>query len=171
MIRRVVHSSEAEAGLLEFPAALPLHLLDGALPTQDSPWLGVWSAGDRRLADALVPGASDAALAAVLLRNLLDNALRYSPDGAQVQIRITPANAQEPMQLCVEDSGPGMTEAEMARLGERFFTTARPGGERSGSGLGLAIARSITERHRGSLRLQARAEGPGLLAILWWPRA
>ena len=40
-----------------------------------------------------------------------------------------------------------------------------------GSGLGLAIARSIAERHRGSLRLQARAEGPGLLAILWWPRA
>lgn len=68
MIRRVVHSSEAEAGLLEFPAALPLHLLDGAWPTQDSPWVGVWSAGDRRLADALVPGASDAALAAVLLR-------------------------------------------------------------------------------------------------------
>jgi two-component system sensor histidine kinase TctE len=40
-----------------------------------------------------------------------------------------------------------------------------------GSGLGLAIARSIAERHRGSLRLQARAERPGLLAILWWPRA
>ncbi len=68
MMRGAAHSPGAEAGLLGFPEALPLHQLDGVWPTQDSPWLGVWSAVERRPPDALVPGMSDAALAAVLLR-------------------------------------------------------------------------------------------------------
>ena len=69
----------------------------------------------------------------------------------------------------MEDNGPGLPAEERDALGQRY----RRGSQSTagGSGLGLAIARSIAERHRGSLRLQARAEGPGLLAILWWPRA
>jgi len=89
-------------------------------------------------------------LAHVLLRNLLDNALRYSPDGAQVQVHITAASAGIPARLCVEDGGPGLTNGEMARLGERFFRVLGTG--QSGSGLGWSIVRRIARLH--NLRLQ-----------------
>jgi len=89
-------------------------------------------------------------LAQVLLRNLLDNALRYSPDGAQVQVHITAASAGIPARLCVEDGGPGLTNGEMARLGERFFRVLGTG--QSGSGLGWSIVRRIARLH--NLRLQ-----------------
>ena len=89
-------------------------------------------------------------LAQVLLRNLLDNALRYSPDGAQVQVHITSASAGIPARLCVEDGGPGLTNGEMARLGERFFRVLGTG--QSGSGLGWSIVRRIARLH--NLRLQ-----------------
>lgn len=89
-------------------------------------------------------------LAQVLVRNLLDNALRYSPKGAQIQVRLTPASANTPALLCVEDSGPGLTDAETARLGERFFRVLGSG--QSGSGLGWSIVRRIARLH--NLRLQ-----------------
>ena len=123
------------------------------------------------LLDAAVPVLAPLAepLAAVLLRNLLDNALRYSPDGAQVQIRITPANPQEPMQLCVEDSGPGMTEAEMARLGERFFRVLGTG--QSGSGLGWSIVQRIARLHGLQVQLSRSPQWGGLRVRILWPRA
>jgi K+-sensing histidine kinase KdpD len=51
--------------------------------------------------------------------------------------------------VAVQDSGPGVPDYALPRLGERFFTTARPNGERSGSGLGLAIVRQIMALHTG----------------------
>jgi len=113
----------------------------------------------------LVPLAEP--LAAVLLRNLLDNALRYSPHGAQVQLGITPASAQGPMQLCVEDSGPGMTEAEMARLGERFFRVLGTG--QSGSGLGWSIVQRIARLHSLQVLLDRSPQWGGLRVRILWP--
>ena len=72
--------------------------------------------------------AGDELLLAVLLRNLIDNALRYSPDGAQIRVQVTSESGQ--IVLRVDDSGPGMTAPEMARLGERFYRVlghAQPG--------------------------------------------
>lgn len=89
-------------------------------------------------------------LARVLLRNLLDNALRYSPDGAKVQVGVGPARPGGPAQLCVQDSGPGLSEDEQVRLGERFFRVLGSG--QSGSGLGWSIVQRIARLH--SLRVQ-----------------
>ena len=80
-------------------------------------------------------------LARVLLRNLLDNALRYSPEGAEVQLQINELGDGH-AQLSVEDSGPGLTPEEQARLGERFFRVLGTG--QSGSGLGWSIIQRIT---------------------------
>ncbi len=87
------------------------------------------------------------ALARVLLRNLLDNALRYSPSGAEVHLHLTaPGNgSQEHGCLVVEDSGPGLTPQEQARLGERFFRVLGTG--QSGSGLGWSIVQRIARLH------------------------
>lgn len=92
-------------------------------------------------------------LLAVLLRNLVDNALRYSPRGATVRVSIvpigeTPAGGSVSVQtapsrvlLIVEDSGPGLPPEHLARLGERFFRAL--GNDRPGSGLGWSIVRRI----------------------------
>jgi two-component system sensor histidine kinase TctE len=67
--------------------------------------------------------------------------------------------------LAVLDDGPGVDADLLPRLSQRFAK----GRGSSGSGLGLAIAQSVMERHGGQLRVQARDDGPGLKAVLWWP--
>ncbi len=106
-------------------------------------------------------------LARVLLRNLLDNALRYSPDGAEVQVQID-AQGDGQAQLIVEDSGPGLTPEEQARLGERFFRVLGTG--QSGSGLGWSIIQRIARLHH----LQVGTDrSPGLgglrVTVRWQP--
>jgi len=82
-------------------------------------------------------------LLAVLVRNLVDNAVRYSPAGARIRVAVRPEDGQAALQ--VEDSGPGLAEADRQRLGERFFRVA--GSEESGSGLGWSIVRRIAAVH------------------------
>ncbi|MGE5118231.1 MAG: ATP-binding protein [Betaproteobacteria bacterium] len=86
------------------------------------------------------PADGDETLFAVLLRNLVDNALRYSPAGARVRVTLA---GERDWRLTVEDSGPGLGAAERARLGERFFRVL--GNEASGSGLGWSIVRRIAQ--------------------------
>ena len=106
-------------------------------------------------------------LARVLLRNLLDNALRYSPEGAEVQLQINELGDGH-AQLSVEDSGPGLTPEEQARLGERFFRVLGTG--QSGSGLGWSIIQRIARLHH----LQVGTDrSPGLgglrVTVRWKP--
>ncbi|MFY7864702.1 ATP-binding protein [Roseateles sp.] len=93
-------------------------------------------------------------LISALLRNLIDNALRYSPAGARVELRLqavdTSAEAEGGWRLLVDDSGPGMSAAELQRLGERFYRVL--GHEASGSGLGWTIAQRIAELHGAVLQ-------------------
>lgn len=108
--------------------------------------------------------AGDPELLSVALRNLLDNALRYSPAASHVTLGVSLDNKAP--SLWVEDSGPGVTAAELPRLTERFYR----GGEvvREGSGLGLAIVARIARLHGASLTFENRAAG-GLRATLAWP--
>lgn len=94
--------------------------------------------------------AVDETLLAVLVRNLVDNALRYSPRGARIVLTVAGENGKA--LLRVEDSGPGMSDAELRRLGERFFRV--PGNAGSGSGLGWSIVRRIA----ATAALEVRAE-------------
>ena len=71
--------------------------------------------------------------------------------------------------VAVQDAGPGVPDYALPRLGERFFTTARPGGERSGSGLGLAIVQRVMALHGG--QMVARNTAPGLRVALEFRRA
>lgn len=109
--------------------------------------------------------AMSAPLAAVLLRNLVDNALRYSPDGATVQVDL----ADGPTTLTVEDSGPGLSDEALARLGERFFRVLGTG--QAGSGLGWSIVRRVARLHGLAVELARSPRLGGLRVRIVWPDA
>lgn len=98
-------------------------------------------------------GPWEAGLVQLAISNLLQNALDFSPDGGCISITLSPHH------LVVRDQGPGVPPALLGRLGERFFTTARPNGERSGTGLGLSIVTRIMHLHGGSMQLRNMTPG------------
>jgi len=118
------------------------------------------------LKEAVVTGniLVPAVLAVTALRNLLDNALRYSPADTAVVLSMKKADAA----LCfeVDDEGPGMTEADRSHALQRFWRKGRG----QGSGLGLSIVVAITERYGGAFDLRARP-GQGTTARITLPLA
>lgn len=108
--------------------------------------------------------AGDEALLGALLRNLVDNAVRYAGPGARIALRLS-ADPRPSWQI--EDSGPGLSEAEQARLGERFFRAL--GQEASGSGLGWSIVRRIAGALRLDITVDRSPELGGLRVRVDWP--
>jgi two-component system sensor histidine kinase QseC len=103
-------------------------------------------------------------LVGVLVRNLIDNAIRYSPNGAKILVRV----AQSPgkVNLSVEDSGPGMSAPEMARLGERFFRVL--GHAQPGSGLGWSIVQRIAGVFGAQVQVDRSVLLGGLAVTVQW---
>ncbi|MEU9835672.1 DUF4153 domain-containing protein [Streptosporangium sp. NPDC048047] len=100
---------------------------------------------------------ADPDLLAQVLANLLDNAVRHSPDGGAVVLAAAPEGGG--VRLRVTDEGPGIPEAERARVFERFSRLdAGRTADDGGAGLGLAITKEIVELHGGSIRVE---DGPG----------
>jgi two-component system sensor histidine kinase TctE len=100
-----------------------------------------------------------------LVVNLVDNAVKYTPDGGRVTVR---ARAGEFAVIEVEDDGPGIPDNERELVFERFYRVL--GNEAAGSGLGLAIVREIAELHLGSVQLKPSPAGRGTLAQAVFPR-
>ncbi|MDA0815310.1 MAG: ATP-binding protein [Chloroflexi bacterium] len=95
-----------------------------------------------------------------VLENLLDNAVRHSPDGGLVILRATQDSSH--VRIDVQDQGPGIMPQDRARVFERFFTADRSRGDWRGTGLGLAIARHIVSRHGGDIWVADAARGATL---------
>jgi two-component system OmpR family sensor kinase/two-component system sensor histidine kinase QseC len=98
---------------------------------------------------------ADPASLPILARNLLDNAIRYSPAGAIVHVTVE--SGAEQAALVVEDSGPGIPDAERQRVFDRFYRGE--GNRQSGSGLGLSIVKNIAEQHRARIELGSSRYG------------
>ncbi|MFN8110275.1 MAG: sensor histidine kinase [Thermoleophilia bacterium] len=98
---------------------------------------------------------------------LLDNAVRYSPEGSAVEARVTAADAGAAVE--VRDHGPGMTDADIAHAFDRFHRGSAASQDIPGSGLGLAIAAAIADGHGAQIDLARHPEG-GTLARLLFPR-
>jgi two-component system OmpR family sensor kinase len=113
--------------------------------------------------DVNVAGQPDALV--ILLRNLVDNAIKYTPAGGTVDMEVR-RNATGVM-LSVEDSGPGISPEERERVFSRFYRV--PGSEAGGSGLGLAIIKSIAERHGAALTLETSERLGGLRVRIDFP--
>ena len=100
----------------------------------------------------------DADALRTLLRNLMDNAVRYSGDGGRVDVAVETLPAPAGMaRVTVSDEGPGIDAAERARVFDRFYRPRRAATQ-PGSGLGLAIVKTIAEAHGASV---SSATGPG----------
>jgi signal transduction histidine kinase len=101
-----------------------------------------------------------------LARNLVDNAVRYTPPGGTVQVRCR-STAQDAL-LEVSDSGPGIAAPDRERVFDRFYR--RAAAQEDGTGLGLAIVKAIAERHGARIEL-GEAPGGGLHVAVSFPRA
>jgi two-component system OmpR family sensor kinase len=112
---------------------------------------------------ATVRGEPDSLRA--LLRNLLDNAVKYTPEGGRVDIVLE--RAGEDLLLAVEDSGPGIAQAERERVFDRFRRAGTQ--DVPGSGLGLAIVAAVARRHGAQLRLDRSRRLGGLRVEVRFP--
>jgi signal transduction histidine kinase len=106
---------------------------------------------------ALPPVHGDRARLRQVLGNLIENAVKYSPEGGEVRVSAAAANGA--VQIAVRDSGPGIPRDQRARIFEKFGRADVAGGAKPGTGLGLFIARSIAEAHGGSLEVSSSFPG------------
>ncbi len=117
-------------------------------------------------AEDIVQIRGDANSLVEMLNNLIDNAIRYTPPGGHITVRVA-ASAQG-AELNVEDSGPGIEPQHRERVFERFYRILGSG--ESGSGLGLAIVAEVAKRHDATIRLDAGSSGKGTLISVRFPR-
>ena len=111
----------------------------------------------------LVEGYPD--LLCVLLRNLVDNAIRYSPRGSTVSVGVD--RAPNSARVMVSDQGLGIAPDERARIGQRFYRVVGTG--ETGSGLGLSIVRRIAEIQGAQLRFEEGENAKGLRVVIVFP--
>lgn len=119
--------------------------------------------GLQRADSADIQGQPDALM--ILARNLVDNAIKYTPNGGTVDVSVV-ADTRA-VRLTVEDSGPGIPPEERERVFDRFYRV--PGSDAAGSGLGLAIIKSIAQQHGATLALGESQRLGGLEVTVTFP--
>ncbi|WP_254774828.1 ATP-binding protein [Polaromonas sp. YR568] len=159
-------------------AAAPVNLQDvvklavsDVLPHAHHKEIDLGVAGELPAQAVEVGGQSEALR--ILLRNLLDNAVKYTPPAGRVDVSLAMQDGA-PV-LAVEDSGPGIQPGDRERVFDRFYRAGKEGapGEatETGSGLGLAIVKAIAERHGAELQLGTSERLGGLRAQVRFPAA
>ena len=121
--------------------------------------------GLSRAEEGTFAGHPDAAR--ILVRNLLDNAVKYTPEGGTVDVEVR--RSGDAWLLEVHDSGPGIDEVDRERVLDRFYRVT--GSQATGSGLGLAIVKSIADLHGAALVLDRSARLGGLCVSVRFPAA
>jgi signal transduction histidine kinase len=129
-------------------------------------------AQEKRIAlDVAVPAAGltvpgDETRITWAISNLLANALRYTPSGGRIELRVAPSDGD--VRITVSDTGPGIPPEQRDRIFERFIQ-GPDGGEMGAAGLGLAIVRDIVQAHGGRIQLESEV-GSGSRFTLELPR-
>jgi two-component system, NtrC family, sensor histidine kinase GlrK len=155
--------SKMEAGMMDYhivPADLK-RLANGSVNKVR------WLAESKRIPvlvhtpDSRVWVPMDAVRIEQVFDNLLSNALKFSPTGTSVHVRIEPDPAAGGIRVAVEDAGPGIAPEDLPHIFNRFYQGRRQGKQMvAGSGVGLALAKKIVEAHRGRIWVESQ-EGKG----------
>jgi two-component system cell cycle sensor histidine kinase PleC len=168
VINDILDMSKIEAGRL----SLDVGTVDVADIIADSMKIVSQAAAERNIAVShhgphpLSLEADRRALKQVFL-NLLSNAVKFTRDGGSVEVHV--ARARGAVKIAIKDTGIGIPEADIAKLGRPFEQVANQFSKsHQGSGLGLAISRALVELHGGSLRITSR-EGHGTTVTLMLP--
>ncbi|MEL6536029.1 MAG: ATP-binding protein, partial [Bacteroidota bacterium] len=120
-----------------------------------------------------------------ILYNLLSNAFKFTPEGGTIRLSLSQstvapghkipahlvqpqANGQRFVRLVVEDSGPGIPEAEVSKIFDRFYQVSQTAYKNPGTGIGLALTRDLVERHYGDISVESSPE-QGTRITLWLP--
>jgi two-component system sensor histidine kinase KdpD len=112
---------------------------------------------DVHLPEATPLGFFDALLVEQVLINLLDNAIKYSPDNSPIEVRVTGGDAG--LVLEVADRGRGLAPEDLGQLFEKFYRGRAARADRRGTGLGLAICKAVVEAHGGTISADNRPGG------------
>ena len=126
-------------------------------------------AAERRvgIACTIFPGLEvlgDAGLLRLIGFNLIDNALKHSPDGSSIEISVEPRGSS--LRLVVADHGRGVPGPDRSRIFERFFRNVQEPGHHNIGGLGLSVVRWVSEVHGGSVRLLDQGPGAAFEVLL-----
>jgi two-component system sensor histidine kinase QseC len=101
----------------------------------------------------------------ILFRNLLDNAIKYTPEGGKVLVRLIKHDLK--IGVSVEDSGPGVADADYARISQRFYRCVETAQTAEGSGLGLSIVQRIIRLHDADIEFAKSALGGLKVSLLF----
>ena len=160
-VKNLLNEARLEAGRFK-PEKRPLALRDlvkNAVAAHEVPLRERKIVCSLDMPDAPVLVDADHEALALVVSNLIGNAVKYTPDGGRIEVRLTPeGNGDGKMTLSVENSGSGISESDQKRLSEEFFRTREGQAAASGFGLGLGICHEMLTLH-GS-RLEVRSE-PG----------
>jgi two-component system heavy metal sensor histidine kinase CusS len=145
--------------------AVASEVLDDLRPSIDARRIGVRLSVEEA---AVVEGRRNDLLR--LFRNLIENAIRHSPDGGAIEVRARALAGEVTIE--VADDGPGVPEPDRAKIFAPFFRRSpKAGGAAPGTGLGLAIARDVARLHGGDVTLAAGGAGQGAVFVVRLPRA
>jgi two-component system, OmpR family, phosphate regulon sensor histidine kinase PhoR len=101
--------------------------------------------------------------------NLLENAVKFSPRGSEISLRVH-ENENSQYQIEVEDFGPGIEESERDKVFQRFYRGSDTSGKTKGSGLGLAIVKHIVRAHHGEINIETPSKHKGSIFVLKIPK-
>ncbi|MGZ8238045.1 MAG: DUF4118 domain-containing protein [Methylobacter sp.] len=163
LVNNILDMARLDAGTIELNRQwYPLEEIIGAVLTRLQKRLA-----DRPVTVKLPPGILmiyvDAVMIEQVLINLLENILRYTPEGSAVEIMAEASSSA--VEISVADEGPGIPKGYEHQLFEKFYRVRRESAQ-SGVGLGLAICRAIIEAHGGNIQAQNRPRGGAVFSFM-----
>ncbi len=103
-----------------------------------------------------------------VLYNLLSNALKFTPEGGEIQVELWVDLLDQQVVLVVKDSGPGISKDQLPHIFDRFFSLEKRNKKKEGTGIGLALSKNIVQAHRGEIQVES-SEGAGATFLLKLP--
>jgi two-component system sensor histidine kinase KdpD len=110
-----------------------------------------------QIPESISPASADPDMLGLALRQLLGNAIKYSPPGSMITIIVNQTGDTVTIRVC--DQGPGIPQNELESIFERFYRGSRSRDSVPGTGMGLSVARDIISAHQGRLWAENRPEG------------